>query len=75
MLLIVKIILLYPLLPLALSVPVADKTQCFIHLSFNSTLYLINGISSDLQNLLKCFNGTVIVAFFKIPLAAFGDYS
>ena len=66
--LIVKI--LSSLLTLALSVPAKDKTQCFDHLSFNSTLQLINGISSDLQKLLKYFNGTPIVAFFRIPLAA-----
>ena len=27
---------------------------------------------SDLQKLLKCFNGTGIVAYFRIPSAAFG---
>ena len=31
----------------------------------------INGISSDLK-LLKYFNGTVIVSFFRILLACFG---
>ena len=41
----------------------------FFHLSFNSTLILINGISSDLQKLLKYLNSTAIVAFFKIPFA------
>ena len=30
-------------------------------------MQLINGISSDLQKLLKSFNGTAAVAFFKIP--------
>ena len=45
--------------------PAADKTHYFVHLSFNSTLQLINGISSDLQKLLKYFNGTTIVAFLK----------
>ena len=39
--------------------------------SFNSTLQLINGISSYLQKLLKHFNGTAIAAFLKLPLAAF----
>ena len=48
------------------SVPPAEKTQYFAHLSFNSTLQLINGISSDLQKLLKYFNGTVIAALLKI---------
>ena len=65
--LIVKIILLS--LPLVLSALAADKTQYFVYLNFNSTLQLVNGISSDLQKSLKYFNGTVIVAFFRIPLA------
>ena len=69
--LIVKLILL-SLLPLALSVPATDKTQCFVHLSFSSTLQLINSNLGDLQKLLKDFYGIVIVAFLKIPLAAFG---
>ena len=63
--LIVKIILLE--LAFDLSAPAADKTNYFIHLSFNSTLQLINGISSDLQKLLKSFSGTAVVVFFKIP--------
>ena len=46
--------------------------QYFVHLSFNSTLLLINGISNDLQKLLRYFNGTAIDAFFKIPLATLG---
>ena len=49
--------------------PSKDKTQCFVHLSFNSTLHLINGISNDLQKLLRYFNGIEIVAFLRIPLA------
>ena len=54
-LLIVKIILL-PLtssltLLLTLSLPDADKTQYFVNLSFNSTLQLINSISSDLPKI------------------------
>ena len=64
-------ILLSSSLPLALSVPAKDKTQYFARLSFNFTLQLINGISSDLRKLLKYFNGTSIVAFLRIPLAAF----
>ena len=52
-----------------LSAPAAEKTQSFIHLSFNSTFQLINDISSDLQKLLKYFNDTAIVGFFKIPFA------
>ena len=51
--------------------PVADKTQYFVHLSFNSTFQIINGISSDLQKLGKYFNGTAIAVFLKIPLAWF----
>ena len=71
--LIVQIILLaLSALAISLSLPVADKAHYFAHQSFNSTLQLINGISSDLQKLLKCFNGTTIAAFLKIPLAAFG---
>ena len=69
--LIVKIILLETIL-LTLSLPAADKTQHFVHLSFNSTLQLISGISSNLQKLLKYFNGTAIIAFLTIPLASFG---
>ena len=40
---------------------------------FNSTFQLINGISSDFQNLLKYFNSTTIVAFFKILFALLGS--
>ena len=65
--LIVKIILLE--LTFALSAPAADKTRYFDHLSFNFTLQLIDGISSDLQKLLKYFNGTAIVEFLKILFA------
>ena len=68
--LIVKIILLPSLLLLALSVPATEKTQRFVHLSFNFTLQLINGISSDIQKLLKYFNAKAIVALFRIALEA-----
>ena len=34
--------------------------------SFNSTLQLISGISSDLQKLFTYFNGTTIFVFLKI---------
>ena len=44
-------------------------------LSFSSTLQLINGVSSDLQKLLKYFNGTAIVTFFSIPLAALSAWT
>ena len=70
--LIVKIIILSLALPLPLSAPPPDKTQWFVHLSFNYTSQLINGFSSDLQKLLKYFNGTAITAFVNIPLTAFG---
>ena len=56
-----------------LSAPTDDKTQCFVHLSFNSILQLINSISNDLKTLLKYFNDTAFVAFLKIsfsPLAS-----
>ena len=36
------------------------KTQFSYNLSESSTLQLINGISNDLQKLLKYFNGTTI---------------
>ena len=67
----VKIILLElaPSLLSALAAPSTDKTQCFVQLSFNLTLQLINGTSSDLQKLLKYFTGRTIVAFSIIPLA------
>ena len=51
--------------------PFIEKTQYFFHLSFHSILKLINGTSSDLQTLLKYFNGAAIEAFFRIPLAWF----
>ena len=52
-----------------ISLSFAHKKQYSFHLSFNSILQLINGISSDLQKLLKYLNGTEIFAFFRIPLA------
>ena len=70
--LIVKIIILSFASPLPLSAPPPDKTQWFVHLSFNYTSQLINGFSSDLHKLLKYFNGTAITAFVNIPLTAFG---
>ena len=54
-----------------LSLLAGDKTQYFVHLNFNSTLQLINGISNNLQKLLKYLHGTAVVAFFKIPLISF----
>ena len=65
--LIVKLILLR--LAFVLPLPAADKTQYFVHLIFNSTLQLINDISSDFRKLLKYFNGTATVVFFGILLA------
>ena len=53
----------------ALSASAVDETQYFVHLSFNLILQLINGISSDIQKLLRNFNRTAIVAFFRIPFA------
>ena len=69
--LIVKTILL-ELAPSSLSVlavPGADKTKCFVHLSFNSTLHLVTGSSSDLQEVLRYFNGMAMVALFITLLA------
>ena len=63
--LIVKILLG---LAFGLSKPAEDKTQYFVYLSFNSSFQLTNGISSDLQKLLKYFNGTAIVTLLKIQL-------
>ena len=59
-------------LSFVLSLPTAEKTKCFVHLSFDSTFQLTNGIPIDLQQLLKYFNGTAIVSVFRIPLVAFG---
>ena len=51
-----------------LSVLFEAKTQYFGHLSFNSTLQLINGILSDHQKLLRDVIDTTNVVFLKIPL-------
>ena len=67
--LILKIILLK--LASAFSTPAEVKTQCFLHLGFNSTLRLINGISIDFQKLLRYFNGAAGVASFRIELIQF----
>ena len=66
--LILKIILLE--LTFSLSAAAADKAQYFVHLRFSFMLQLVNGISNDIQKLLKYFNGTSIVAFFRIPIAS-----
>ena len=57
---------------LSLAAPSTDETQWFVHLSFNLTLQLISGVSSDLREPLTYFNGTRIVAFSRNPLAWFG---
>ena len=59
-------------LALILSIPAAAKTHCLVHSSSNSTLQLINDISSDLQNLLRYFNDAAVVVFFGIPFLLFG---
>ena len=66
----VKIILLG--LAFVLSLSAAAKALYFLHLSFNSTSHLIDGISSDLRKLLKYFNDTAIVTIFRIPFSSFG---
>ena len=69
----VKIILLElaPSLSL-LPTSATGKTQCFFHLSFDSTLQLMNDISGDCQKLHRYFDSTAIVTFLKIPLVWFG---
>ena len=66
MTLIVKIVLLE--LVFALSAKAEDKMQYFVHLSYISTLQLINGISSDPQKLFIYFKSTATVAFSDFPL-------
>ena len=53
---------------LTLSALAAEKAQYFVHLSFSSTLELINDILSDLQSLLRYINGTAVAVFFRIQL-------
>ena len=65
--LIIKIILLG--LESEFSVTFQAKTQYFVHLSFNSTLQLINDISTDLKKLPRYFNHIVIVEFIKVIFA------
>ena len=67
-------IIIFNLSLTSLSVPDTDKRQYFVHLSFNSTLQEIIFILNDVQNLLKYFNDTPIVAFFRIPLTALSSY-
>ena len=42
--------------------------QFSIHAKESSISQLINGISKDLQELIKCFNGATVFIPFKIPL-------
>ena len=65
------------ILKVALSAPVAlalaptaaeVNTQFSIHINESSTLQLINGISNDLQKLLKHFDGTATFIPFFVPL-------
>ena len=53
---------------LGLELELSAPDSCFAHLSFNSTLQLIDGISKDLQNFFRYSNGTAAVGFFRIPL-------
>ena len=64
-----KIILLES--ALLFSTTAEAKKHCFVHLSFNSLLQLINGISSDCQKLIRYFNGTAIAKFFQVQLFPF----
>ena len=48
----------------AFSMSAETKAQCSDYLSFNSTLKLINGISSHLLKLPKHFKGNTIVVSF-----------
>ena len=56
----------------ALSAPAVDTTQYLVYLRFNSTLQLINGTLNNPPKMLKYFNSTAIIAFFRIPLTWFG---
>ena len=46
----------------------ADITQSILQFNARSILQLINGISKDLQKLLKYFSGTVIFTFLNTLL-------
>ena len=70
--LVVKIILLAWSFLWALSLPATDKTHYVAHLTVNSILQLVNGISSDLQKLLIYFKVTAIVEFLRVPLPISG---
>ena len=48
------------------SIQAAAKRQWFVHLEFDSNLQLINDISSDLQKLIKFFNGAAIFTYSEL---------
>ena len=50
------------------AVPTLDNIQFSYHFNESSILQLINGISKDLQKLLKYFNGIAIFTPFFLPL-------
>ena len=57
---------------LTLASPTAEvNTQFSIRINESSVLQLINGISNDLQILLKYFNGTAIFTPFCTPIFPF----
>ena len=67
------------ILKVALSAPVASalapiaaevNTQFSIYLNESSILQLINGVSNDLQKLLKYFSGIAIFALFFLPFVS-----
>ena len=44
------------------------NTQFSVHVKIRFISQVINGMSSSLQKLLKCFNGTTILATFSVSL-------
>ena len=51
------------------AVPDLDNIHFLLHVTSSSALQLINGISNDLQILLKYFNGTAISEFITVSFA------
>ena len=49
---------------------IVDITQSLVQFNSRWILQLINGISKDLQKLLKYFSGTAIFTFLNTPLSA-----
>ena len=49
---------------------IADVIQSLLQFSSRLIFQLINGISKDLQKLLKYFSGTAIFTFLNAPLSA-----